>query len=197
MKREYTKINFFRHAQSISNLEARLSGGADDVPLTELGKNQASKSGAAFLGAKDNLSYIVHSDMIRTSETAAIINSHLNLEMRKDANLREKYFGNLEGMKVSEFKKLLSHSSKDLYKFVVEHGGEDEAVFVERVKTTFCNYFNSGELEIAIVSHGIYGKTAYQIFYGREYNFKNAEHVVFDPASIDVMGICGFDEYLL
>lgn len=99
MIQQFTKIHFVRHAESISNKENRLSGGGNDVPLTELGKKQASDRGEALVKYKDNISYIVHSDMIRTSQTTDGINKRLNLEIRYDADLREQYFGTLDGKK--------------------------------------------------------------------------------------------------
>lgn len=42
-------------------------------------------------------SRIVHSDFLRTAQTAARIAQHYGLEMKDDPRLRERYFGRLEG----------------------------------------------------------------------------------------------------
>lgn len=93
--------------------------------------------------------------------------------------------------KLSEVKKLIDKSSKPKNEAFVEYGAEDEFAFQDRVKTTFCKYFQSGEDEILLVSHGTYGKRAYEIFYDKKHGFQNAEHAIFDPALIDVAGKCG------
>ena len=64
-------IYFVRHGESESNLADVVSGGGNDVPLTENGRAQAKKAGQDL---KDKgIELIVCSPLIRTVETARIV----------------------------------------------------------------------------------------------------------------------------
>ena len=67
MAAEPTRINFFRHGESISNAGAATSDPAS-IPLTEYGRSQAERIAEAY-GARPTL--IVVSSYQRTRQTAA------------------------------------------------------------------------------------------------------------------------------
>lgn len=80
------KIYFVRHGQSQANLEEREQGA--EGPLSELGRKQASFVAKRFSDVPIDL--IVSSPYERAKETAEIINSHLNKELRFSELLRER-----------------------------------------------------------------------------------------------------------
>lgn len=187
-----TKIHFIRHAQSEYNFYKKMSGGGSDVALTNLGFEQANNRGQALTNL-DNISFIVRSDMIRTKQTAETINSWLNLDIKIDKNLNEKYYGNLEGEDISTYANLMNNA-KNFEDVVAQYGGESIHELRERVQSTMCKYFKSGEEEIIIVGHGHFGRIAYDIFYEEILYFNNADHVIFNPNEFDFNGKCNFIE---
>ncbi len=89
-----TRILVLRHGQSEWNALGRWQGQAD-VPLTELGREQAYRA-AQLLGQFDA---IASSDLQRAHETAAIISNNLGIgPLIVDARLRETHVGEWEGL---------------------------------------------------------------------------------------------------
>lgn len=99
-----TKLYLVRHGQSLHNVNNIVSGQHGDPPLTDHGREQARH-------AKENLASVTidvvySSDLQRARETAEII---IGRQISKDnqlAELRERYFGKLEGVHSTEFEKL-------------------------------------------------------------------------------------------
>lgn len=85
---------FLRHGQTDYNAQG-LSQGAIDIPLNEIGREQARR--AAPLLAGRGLVGIVASPMQRARETAEIVNEHLGLPLAFEPDLREVVFGGMEG----------------------------------------------------------------------------------------------------
>ncbi len=69
-----------RHGQSVADIERRYEGRAD-FPLTDLGREQATKL-ASWLNQKYPPNFILSSPLKRTSETAEIISSEVNIEVK-------------------------------------------------------------------------------------------------------------------
>jgi probable phosphoglycerate mutase len=93
-----TPFWFLRHGETDYNARG-LSQGAIDIPLNEQGRAQA-KAAASTLVGKGIVS-IVCSPMLRTRETAAIVNAELGLPIRYDPAIREVIFGGMEGKPLS------------------------------------------------------------------------------------------------
>ncbi len=70
-------LRFVRHGATAPNLVGLRCGGDLDVPLTELGRQQADAVGAQVALLQPSLGLIVTSDLDRTRETAQIIARHL------------------------------------------------------------------------------------------------------------------------
>jgi probable phosphoglycerate mutase len=80
-------------------------GGDTDWSLTDTGKEQAKNIGINLKKVLGNLEYKIYSsDMIRTKQTAEIINEHLNFEIVYRKELRERLEGSAKG-KSAEWKK--------------------------------------------------------------------------------------------
>ncbi|MDO5744582.1 MAG: histidine phosphatase family protein [Micrococcaceae bacterium] len=98
------KIGFIRHGQTNWNAEDRLQG-SSDIPLNELGKQQAREA-VAVLGA-GAWDVVVSSPLSRARQTAEIIASGLGLELGQCyGELTERDYGQAEGLRVEESEKL-------------------------------------------------------------------------------------------
>jgi probable phosphoglycerate mutase len=93
-----TPFWFLRHGETDYNARG-LSQGAIDIPLNDHGRAQA-KAAALTLAGRGIVS-IVCSPMLRTRETAAIVNEELGLPIRYEPAIREVIFGGMEGKPLS------------------------------------------------------------------------------------------------
>ena len=88
-------IYIMRHAQSVVNVEHRLTGRTFDGDLTALGREQATKVSKWLLNKE--ITKIVHSPFHRAAQTADIISNRLQLPAISDADLGEMNCGDLDG----------------------------------------------------------------------------------------------------
>jgi len=93
------KIFTVRHGQTVWNVEGRLQGHTD-IPLDEVGLEQAQKIANRLAGEKIDIIYT--SDLQRAAKTAETINIHHNVEVIPTARLRESSFGIYEGRILEE-----------------------------------------------------------------------------------------------
>ena len=91
---------FVRHGETDWNAEGRLQGHTDR-PLNEYGRRQAQAL-ADRLAAGAPVDAIYASDLARAKETAEIVGERLGLPVVVDADLREKHWGNWEGLTPDE-----------------------------------------------------------------------------------------------
>jgi broad specificity phosphatase PhoE len=84
-----------RHAQSLANLDARLSSAEPGPELTSLGHDQARDVGAAL--AEEGVVRIYSSPLLRTLATAEHISARLGIEFQVLPDLREFGLGDWEG----------------------------------------------------------------------------------------------------
>src|SRR5690606_18245837 len=90
-----SRLILWRHGHTEWNAERRVQGHSD-VPLSALGHAQAAE--AAPLLAAFAPDAIVSSDLRRCTETAAALARHTGLPVRRDPRLRERYYGEWEGL---------------------------------------------------------------------------------------------------
>ena len=96
------KLYIVRHGQSTYNAQHLLAG-STDIPLTDLGREQARVAGARAKTLGINL--IVSSPLQRAYETACIIADEIgygSAAIITDSRLQERHFGALEGAPWSE-----------------------------------------------------------------------------------------------
>ena len=86
-----------RHGQSLWNLENRFTGWVD-VPLTDLGREEARKAGVKLGRMKLDVAYT--SGLKRAQDTLNIIleSGGLTLPIIRDAALNERHYGDLQGL---------------------------------------------------------------------------------------------------
>ncbi len=127
-----TRLYLVRHGQSAGNAEGRF-GGHSPTPLSELGKEQAEITAAAL--AREKISAIYSSDLIRAVQTARPLAEALNLPIIKTSAFRERKVGVLEGLTFDESKE---KHPKDYYALVnrnISHvitGGESYRQLLRR-----------------------------------------------------------------
>lgn len=92
-------IVFWRHGQTDYNLNQRLQGQVD-IPLNATGRMQAER--ASEYVAQYRPSRIVASDLGRAMATARFVGERVGLPVDADERLRERAFGEWEGLLASE-----------------------------------------------------------------------------------------------
>jgi broad specificity phosphatase PhoE len=90
-----TRVLLWRHGLTEWNAERRIQG-QTDVPLTGTGVAQAQAAAARLAACAPDL--IVSSDLRRAAHTAAALAEVTGLDVRHDARLRERSFGDWEGL---------------------------------------------------------------------------------------------------
>jgi broad specificity phosphatase PhoE len=149
------KIYLIRHGQTTGDVEDRY-GGAYDDELSNKGIIQADKLANKL--SSSGIQIIFCSPLTRAQQTAKILKSKLNCEIKTVKDLRERNKnGILTGMTRREAKikyPKLVEELKD-YRSQIQ-GAESQSDFAKRVKKTFTEIINDGNYStIGIVTHGM------------------------------------------
>ena len=101
-----TALILIRHGETDWNRDRRIQG-ATDIPLNDAGRAQAHKAATTLRERLDLAGVtIASSDLSRARETAEIIAADLDLEApRTYRGLRERSYGEAEGLDVDEFRR--------------------------------------------------------------------------------------------
>jgi broad specificity phosphatase PhoE len=94
-----TTLLLVRHGETDWNAAGRLQGHTDR-PLNEYGRRQARELAERLTG--ERIAAVYTSDLARARETAEIIAAPLDLEVVLEPGLREKNWGNWEGLTADE-----------------------------------------------------------------------------------------------
>lgn len=144
------------HAQSLHHVEGRV-GGWYDTPLTDLGREQAEKTGRFLKSAIDPADVrLFSSDLKRAAETAEIIGRHLHKPVTLDPRLREMSMGDAEGKPLSGSRDRIRPQPADGNRLDhrVYSGAESRREVAERVGAALTDILGEGALDTVIVSHG-------------------------------------------
>lgn len=139
-----THVFLIRHGQSRGNAEGRF-GGHTDTPLSPRGHKQA-KAAAATL-AKEKLTAIYASDLVRSLETAMPLAKLTKLPVEPAAEFRERSVGVMEGLTFEEAAEKHPEQYAALLQRDFEHvllGGESYRQTLDRA---------ARKLDEAIASH--------------------------------------------
>ncbi len=94
-------VTLIRHGQTDWNLAGRIQG-STDIPLNDTGREQAREAARALDGSAATVMY--SSDLSRANETARIIaDAHGWNDPHVIPPLRERFYGEAEGILTSEF----------------------------------------------------------------------------------------------
>ena len=152
-----TTLCLIRHGETPWNAERRLQGHTD-IPLNAKGALQARQMAQALKDIKLSFDVLYTSDLKRAADTANAIVELFGVEAQVDSALRERHFGALQGLSISEAPSLQpdiwqAHLARDL-----EHdlgGGESIQQFGMRVQNALdkIQERHAGKT-ILLVSHG-------------------------------------------
>lgn len=159
-----TRLVVVRHGESIWNAERRIQGQAGEG-LSERGHVQAMATADWVVAAYPEAA-VVSSDLSRAEETAAPIAEALGARHLRFASLRERHFGDWQGMLVAD---LDAHDPertarwRDGVDVIGEVNGEYDGEFRERVRGALqdmADRFAGGTVVIAthggVVWHGLH-----------------------------------------
>ena len=152
------KVILIRHGETDYNLESRIMGWKK-IPLNHNGKQQISIL-AKILDNQYSISKMYCSDLLRTKQTAEIINTKLEIsEVIYKTNLREHSFGDWEGLLFNDLK--VKESFNKYLELKDEENsapnGETIRFFNDRVFSEFKLIIEENlhiNNEILIVAHG-------------------------------------------
>ena len=151
---EITRLYLVRHGQSAGNAAGRF-GGHSPTPLSELGKQQAELAAQSL--AKEKISAIYSSDLLRAMETARPLANLLNLKINATPVFRERHVGVLEGLTFDEARERFPDDYYALVNREVAHvitKGESYSQLLDRATNFLYELLrkNSGK-RIAVFSH--------------------------------------------
>ena len=152
---EPTRIIAIRHGETSWTVDTRIQGGLD-IPLNQTGRQQAARLAQAL---KDEpIAAVYASDLMRAWETAQYLGHTLGLPVMPEPGLRERGFGDFEGMTFAEIEALLPDQSQRWRKrdpHFAPSGGESLVALNQRVVETAGRLAarHPGKL-IALVGHG-------------------------------------------
>ncbi|MFI6132228.1 histidine phosphatase family protein [Micromonospora sp. NPDC051141] len=94
-----TRLIIWRHGNTDWNAQSRVQG-QTDVPLNDLGREQARAAAPVLAALRPDA--IVASDLRRAADTAAALAAVTGLPVRSDPRLRERHFGEWQGLALTE-----------------------------------------------------------------------------------------------
>lgn len=108
------RIGLIRHGLTDWNAAGRIQG-QTDIPLNGEGREQAERLGRRLLTEEYQWDYIITSGLSRAQETGEIISKLLNVPLLEpDARLKERAFGQIEGLTSEERVARWGKSSGDI-----------------------------------------------------------------------------------
>jgi uncharacterized phosphatase len=139
-----TEICLVRHGQTDWNFQEIIQG-REDIPLNEIGKQQAAQSAEALRSGTWDV--IISSPLVRAHETAQAIADAIGINtIHLDERFIERNFGAVSGKPVDEVRQLIADGNVE--------GMEPEEEIVERcfsaLKDVACQYDGK---RIIIVAH--------------------------------------------
>ncbi|MTE23636.1 histidine phosphatase family protein [Microbacterium sp. ZXX196] len=140
-----TIIALVRHGQTDWNRDGRIQG-RSDIPLNDTGRAQARAAAAALRGG--DYARLVASPLSRAAETAEIIGASLGLGAPAvDARLRERAYGEAEGMQQAEYLERFPGG-------IAIPGAETDDEVVQRALDVVADLAAESEDPLIAVTHG-------------------------------------------
>ena len=150
------RVLLWRHGRTAHNVQARLQG-QSDIPLDDVGRWQAHTAAAA-IAARYRPSRIVVSDLVRARVTADALASMIDLVPVVDARVRERSFGDWEGMTATEIAERwpTDHAAWVQGGEPNRPGGESRATVAARMLEAVTAHADDlgGDDTLLVVSHG-------------------------------------------
>ena len=142
------KVYVMRHGQTAWNAKGRIQGWSESR-LTDLGKAQAQDAADKLKNVKIDL--IFSSPLMRTMQTANVVNQFHGVNIVKDKRIIEKNAGIFSGKLESE----LDEKELKLFKFGSKECGVENRLDIYRRVNDFVKFLktNYAEKNILIVTH--------------------------------------------
>ncbi len=149
-----TTTLLLRHGQTPLSAERRFAG-RGDIPLTELGLEQAAAAAAALAG-RGGIDLVLTSPLRRARQTAEAVTQQTGAPLAVDDDLAETDFGSWEGMTFAE---VMARWPDELSAWMAgadaaPPGGESFAVVAKRVDAALDRLLSEHQGEtVVVVSH--------------------------------------------
>ena len=156
-----TTTLLLRHGQTPLSAERRFAG-RGDIPLTELGLDQAAAAAAA-LAERGAIDLVLTSPLLRARQTADAVAQRTGAPLAVDDDLAETDFGSWEGMSFAE---VMARWPAELTAWMadadaVPPGGESFAAVAKRVDAALDRLLSAHQGQtVVVVSHVTPIKTA-------------------------------------
>lgn len=151
------RLILIRHGETLWNREFRLQG-STDVPLSELGEDQARRLAHSF-PVKPAAIFV--SPLTRTQSFAAPLVSRFGLKVQIVENLREMSFGRFEGLRYEDMDESLQQAFENWSEDPVKNtapDGESIAALTGRVRQAaedICAGLDEGAIAAAVTHGGV------------------------------------------
>lgn len=188
------KIFVTRHGQTSWNALNKIQG-QTDIELNDVGREQAKLAGEKI--KNETIDLIIASPLKRTMETAKIINENFNVEIITDERIKERSYGENEGLTKDEIRALKSVNPdiEDVWNYeknVCVNG-------IEPIQTLFSRVYDFldeitdkyKDKRILVVTHG--GTTIPIKCYFSDYPVENIK----DGKDIGILANCEVAEFEL
>ena len=155
MRQRYNRYLLMRHGHSQANAQHLIIStperGVSEFGLSEQGEAQLATLLGSWHWPKPTR--ILHSDFLRTTETAQRVAAHFELEAQPEPRLRERHFGDYEGMADQYYPEVWAQDAQDPEHR--QHGVESVASVAARMQGVIASLESTlrGET-ILLVSHG-------------------------------------------
>ena len=150
------RLLLIRHGQTAHNVENRYTGWGDP-PLTDTGLHQAELL-AEHLGSSYHLNRLYTSPLNRCQQTALAIARAYDQTAEIRPNLKELYFGHIEGLTLEEARSRfpgMQTFSQALHDITFAYpGGERLVDFFWRIRRAILDTMVPPEGTVAVVTHG-------------------------------------------
>jgi ribonuclease H / adenosylcobalamin/alpha-ribazole phosphatase len=149
-----TTTLLLRHGQTALSIERRFAG-RGDIPLTDLGLQQAAAAAAA-IAERGRVDVIISSPLQRTWQTALAVAERTGAPLEADDDLAETDFGSWEGMTFAE---VMARWPDEMSAWMAEAdaappGGESFASVAERVDAALDRLLLAHQgKKVVVVSH--------------------------------------------
>src|SRR5690606_34862179 len=133
-----SELWLIRHGETEWNRQRRVQGSVD-IPLNDVGRQQARLLARRFVDEPCRIDAVVSSDLIRSVETARASADVLALPVELDAGLRERRYGIFEGLSFNDLALKFPSAAKAVRERCVHYNledGESLVVFQRRIFAT-------------------------------------------------------------
>ncbi|KNZ31424.1 MAG: phosphoglycerate mutase [Methylibium sp. NZG] len=154
-EQQATRVLAIRHGETAWNVDTRIQGQLD-IPLNETGRWQAHRLALAL--AEEAIDAVYSSDLLRAMETARAVSAGSGRSIVTDVGLRERGFGEFEGLTFKEIEQRWPEQSERWRKRDPSFGplgGEAlQDFYIRSIDTvTRLAHAHPGQT-IAVVAHG-------------------------------------------